>query len=107
MVVPEKPAQHLLALAGKAEELGVEIFPGFAATEILYDGEGRVTGVATGDMGVGRDGRPKAGFQRGMALNAKYTLIAEGARGSLAKQLIQNFGSFAEVIGAPISTGVA
>jgi electron-transferring-flavoprotein dehydrogenase len=78
-------------LAGKAEALGVEIFPGFAAVEVLYDAEGRVTGIATGDMGVGRDGRPKAGFQRGMALNAKYTLIAEGARGSLAKQLIRRF----------------
>jgi electron-transferring-flavoprotein dehydrogenase len=78
-------------LAGKAEALGVEIFPGFAGAEMLHDGEGRVTGVATGDMGIGRDGRPKPGFQRGMALNAKYTLIAEGARGSLAKQLIRQF----------------
>ena len=78
-------------LAGKAEALGVEIFPGFAAAEVLFDTSGAVTGVATGDMGIGRDGKPKAGFQRGMELRAKYTLIAEGARGSLAKQLIRRF----------------
>jgi electron-transferring-flavoprotein dehydrogenase len=78
-------------LAGKAEALGVEIFPGFAATEVLFATNGAVVGVATGDMGIGRDGRPKAGFQRGMELRAKYTLIAEGARGSLAKQLIRRF----------------
>ncbi len=79
-------------LAGKAEALGVEVFPGFAAVETLHDDSGAVTGVATGDMGIGRDGKPKAGFQRGMELRAKYTLIAEGARGSLAKQLIARFG---------------
>ncbi len=79
-------------LAGKAEALGVEIFPGFAAVEMLHDDSGAVTGVATGDMGVGRDGTAKAGFQRGMALHAKYTLIGEGARGSLAKSLIARFG---------------
>ncbi len=79
-------------LAGKAEALGVEIFPGFAAVEALFDDSGTVAGVATGDMGIGRDGRPKPGFQRGMALRAKYTFIAEGARGSLAKQLIRRFG---------------
>src|SRR5262249_62369689 len=78
-------------LATKAEALGVEIFPGFAAVETLFDERGAVVGVATGDMGVGRDGKPKAGFQRGMELRAKYTLIAEGARGSLAKQLIRRF----------------
>src|SRR5581483_2339511 len=79
-------------LAKKAEALGVEIFPGFAGAELLYAESGAVIGVATGEMGVGRDGRPKAGFQRGMALLAKYTLIAEGARGSLAKRLIARFG---------------
>ncbi|MEX2319293.1 MAG: electron transfer flavoprotein-ubiquinone oxidoreductase [Bauldia sp.] len=78
-------------LAQKAEALGVEIFPGFAAVETLHDDTGAVTGVATGDMGVARDGTHKPTFQRGMELNAKYTLIAEGARGSLAKLLIGRF----------------
>ncbi|HEX9697800.1 MAG TPA: NAD(P)/FAD-dependent oxidoreductase, partial [Actinomycetota bacterium] len=78
-------------LAKKAEALGVEIFPGFAAAETLHDEAGALTGVATGDMGVARDGTHKPAFQRGMELNAKYTLIAEGARGSLAKQLIGRF----------------
>jgi electron-transferring-flavoprotein dehydrogenase len=78
-------------LATKAEALGVEIFPGFAGAEVLTDDNGAVVGVATGDMGIGRDGKPKAGFQRGMELRAKYTLVAEGARGSLAKQLIARF----------------
>lgn len=79
-------------LAGKAEALGVEIYPGFAAAEVLYDEAGRVIGVATGDMGVGKDGKPGPNFQRGMALLGKYTLIGEGARGSLAKTLIARFG---------------
>ena len=74
-----------------AEALGVEIFPGFAAAEVLYDETGAVAGVATGDMGIGRDGTPKPGFQRGMELRAKYTLIGEGARGFLAKALISRF----------------
>ncbi len=78
-------------LAAKAEALGVEIYPGFAASEVLYDEAGRVIGVATGDMGVGRDGKPKDSFTRGMALIGKYVLIGEGARGSLAKQLIARF----------------
>ncbi len=79
-------------LATKAEALGVEIYPGFAAAEVLYGPNGEVTGVATGDMGVGRDGKPKDSFTRGMELRAKYTLIGEGARGSLAKSLIARFG---------------
>ncbi len=79
-------------LGEQAEALGVEIFPGFAATETLHDPTGAVTGVATGDMGIGKDGQPKSGFQRGMALQAKYTLVAEGARGSLAKGLIARYG---------------
>src|SRR5918997_2206588 len=79
-------------LATKAEALGVEIYPGFAGAEILTDDTGRVIGVATGDMGVTRDGRPGPGYQRGMALLGKYLLIGEGARGSLAKQLIGRFG---------------
>jgi electron-transferring-flavoprotein dehydrogenase len=78
-------------LAKKAEALGVEIFPGFAATEMLFDEGGAVVGVATGDMGVARDGAHKPGFQRGMELRAKYTLLAEGARGSLTKQAMARF----------------
>jgi electron-transferring-flavoprotein dehydrogenase len=78
-------------LGEQAAELGVEVYPGFAATEVLYDADGAVVGVATGDMGVARDGTPKDTFQRGMELRGKYTLIAEGARGSLAKTLISRF----------------
>jgi electron-transferring-flavoprotein dehydrogenase len=78
-------------LGEQAVELGVEIYPGFAATEVLYDEQGAVVGVATGDMGIGRDGKPKDSFVRGMELRGKYTLIAEGARGSLAKDLIRHF----------------
>jgi electron-transferring-flavoprotein dehydrogenase len=79
-------------LGGKAEALGVDIFPGFAAVEALHDGHGAVVGVATGDMGIARDGARKPGFQRGMAVHGKYVLVAEGARGSLAKRLIARFG---------------
>jgi electron-transferring-flavoprotein dehydrogenase len=75
-----------------AEGLGVEIYPGFAAAEILRDEDGAVLGVATGDMGVGRDGQPKDSFTRGMELRGKYTLIGEGAHGSLSKQLIADLG---------------
>jgi electron-transferring-flavoprotein dehydrogenase len=78
-------------LGQKAEALGVEIYPGFAAAEVLYDDNGAVRGIATGDMGVARDGSHKASFTRGMELNGKYTLFAEGARGSLSKQLIARF----------------
>ena len=78
-------------LASKAEALGVEIYPGFAAAEVLYDDNGAVAGVATGDMGVGKNGEPKDSFTRGMELRAKYTLFAEGARGNLAKQLMAKF----------------
>ncbi len=79
-------------LATKAEALGVEIYPGFAAVEVLFDDSGAVRGVATGDMGVARDGAPKSEFARGMELRGKYTLFAEGARGSLSKELIKRFG---------------
>jgi electron-transferring-flavoprotein dehydrogenase len=79
-------------LAGKAEALGVEIYPGFAAAEVLFGPNGDVQGVATGDMGLGKDGEPKASFTRGMELRGKYTLLAEGARGQLTKQLIARFG---------------
>jgi electron-transferring-flavoprotein dehydrogenase len=78
-------------LATKAEALGVEIYPGFAATEVLTE-NGAVVGVATGDMGIGKDGAPRDGFTRGMELRAKYTLFAEGARGSLSKTLIARYG---------------
>nr|WP_183913707.1 electron transfer flavoprotein-ubiquinone oxidoreductase [Rhizobium lentis] len=78
-------------LAGKAEELGVEIYPGFAATEVLYDDKGAVIGVATGDMGIEKNGEPGPNYTRGMELRGKYTLIGEGVRGSLAKQLIAKF----------------
>ena len=78
-------------LAGKAEALGVEVYPGFAAREVLYNDEGAAIGVVTGDMGVQRDGTPGPGFAPGMALLGKYVLIGEGARGSLAKQLISKF----------------
>ncbi|MEQ1541096.1 MAG: electron transfer flavoprotein-ubiquinone oxidoreductase [Novosphingobium sp.] len=74
-------------LAGKAEELGVEIFPGFPASEVLYNADGSVKGVATQDMGVARDGSHKGDYQPGMELHAKYTLFAEGARGHLTKQV--------------------
>ncbi len=79
-------------LGEQAAELGVEIYPGFAAVETLRDENGAVVGVATGDMGVGRDGQPKDSFTRGMELRGKYTLFAEGARGSLTKQLLKDFG---------------
>jgi electron-transferring-flavoprotein dehydrogenase len=79
-------------LATKAEASGVEIYPGFAAGEVLFDASGAVTGIVTGDMGVARDGHHKDSFTRGMELRAKYTLFAEGARGSLTKVLEQRFG---------------
>lgn len=79
-------------LAQQAEELGVDIFPGFAAAEVLYDETGAVKGVATGNMGVGRDGKPTDAFQLGMELHARYTLFAEGARGHLGRQVIARFG---------------
>lgn len=79
-------------LASEAENLGVEIYPGFAGAEVLYGDTGEVVGVATGDMGVGRDGKPKDSFTRGMELKGKYTIFAEGARGSLTKQLLAKYG---------------
>ena len=78
-------------LGSRAEGLGAEIYPGFAATELLFGDKGEVMGVATGDMGVGRDGQPKANFARGMELRGKYVLLAEGARGSLSKQAIARY----------------
>ena len=78
-------------LGEQAEALGVEIFPGFAAAEVLYNEQGAVRGVATGDMGVGRDGQPTDQYQQGMELLAKYTIFAEGARGQLGRELISKF----------------
>jgi electron-transferring-flavoprotein dehydrogenase len=78
-------------MAQQAEALGVEIFPGFAAAEVLYDDQGRVKGVATGNMGLGKDGEPTDHFQLGMELLGKYTVFAEGARGHLGKQLLEKF----------------
>jgi electron-transferring-flavoprotein dehydrogenase len=77
-------------LGQQAEALGVEIYPGFAASELLEQ-DGCIVGIATGDMGVGKDGEPTDNFQRGMELRAKYTLFAEGCRGSLSKQLMQRY----------------
>ncbi len=78
-------------LAGQAEALGVEIFPGFAAAEVLFDDDGAVKGVATGDLGIARDGTHKGDYQPGMALLGKYTFFAEGARGHLTKELKRLF----------------
>ncbi len=78
-------------MAAHAESLGVEIFPGFAAAEVLYNDDGAVKGVATGNLGIGKDGEPTDSFQLGMELHAKYTVFAEGARGHLGKQLIAKY----------------
>jgi electron-transferring-flavoprotein dehydrogenase len=78
-------------LAQKAESLGVDVYPGFAAAELLFDAHGAVAGVATGDMGIGKDAQRRETFTRGMELKAKYTLLAEGARGSLSKLAMQRF----------------
>ena len=75
----------------QAEALGVEIFPGFAAAEVLWNDDGSVKGVATGDMGVAKDGTRKDSYQPGLELHAKYTFFAEGVRGHLSKQLIRHF----------------
>ena len=78
-------------LAEQAEQLGVEVFPGFAASEVIYNEDGSVGGVLTGDMGVGENGEPKDGYMPGMELRAKYTVFAEGCRGHLGKELISHF----------------
>lgn len=78
-------------LAEQAEAMGVEIYPGFAAAEVLYAEDGRVRGVATGDMGIGKDGQPTANHQPGFELHAKQTIFAEGCRGSLTKTLFEKF----------------
>ena len=78
-------------LAEQAESLGVEIFPGFAASEVLYNEDGSVAGVITGDMGLDEQGQQKDSYMPGMELKAKYTVFAEGCRGHLGKQLIEKF----------------
>ncbi|MCU7554005.1 electron transfer flavoprotein-ubiquinone oxidoreductase [Alteromonas sp. ASW11-19] len=78
-------------LAEQAEQLGVEVFPGFAAADVLYNDDGSVGGVITGDMGVGANGEQKGGYMPGMELRAKYTVFAEGCRGHLGKELIEKF----------------
>ena len=78
-------------LGNQAENLGVEIYPGFSASDILYDNEGSVKGVITGDMGVGKDGQPTDRYMQGMELRGKYTFFAEGVRGSLSKKIIKRF----------------
>ena len=78
-------------LAGQAENLGVEVFPGFAAAEVLYGDSGEVLGVATGDMGIDSSGQQKSSYMQGMELRAKYTLFSEGCRGHLGKQLIAKY----------------
>ncbi len=78
-------------LGKQAEDLGVEIYPGFAAAEVLVHADGSVRGIATGDMGIGRDGKPTAQFQAGLELHGKYTFFAEGCRGHLGRQLMERF----------------
>jgi electron-transferring-flavoprotein dehydrogenase len=78
-------------LGSYAEELGVQVYPGFAAAEVIYSDSGFVTGVATGDFGIGKNGQPKDNFQRGIEIKAKQTIFAEGCRGSLSEQLISRF----------------
>ncbi|HEX5485973.1 MAG TPA: electron transfer flavoprotein-ubiquinone oxidoreductase [Limnobacter sp.] len=78
-------------LGEQAEALGVEVFPGFAAAEVLYDENGAVKGVQTGDMGIGKDGEPTHAYQPGMELHAKYTIFAEGVRGHLGKRVIEKY----------------
>ncbi|MBT8099171.1 MAG: NAD(P)/FAD-dependent oxidoreductase, partial [Gammaproteobacteria bacterium] len=78
-------------LGEQAEALGVNVFPGFAASEVLYDSGGRVTGVATSDMGIGKDGEKKGSYQAGYELLGRYTIFAEGCRGNLGEQLVERF----------------
>ena len=93
-------------LGQQAEEMGIEIFPGFPAAELRFDEDGRVLGVITGDMGVGRDGEPKDGYEPGMELHGKYTILAEGSRGHLGKQLIERFGLAADATAQHYAIGL-
>ena len=83
--------QFVKWLGERAEELGVEVYPGFAAAEVLYDKDGSVKGVATNDLGIGRDGKPKDNFERGMGFHARVTMFGEGCHGSLSKQVMKKF----------------
>ena len=93
-------------LAPQAEALGVEVFPGFAAAQTLHDDAGKVIGVRIGDMGVARDGAPKPSYTPGIDIHAKVTVLAEGARGSLTKQLVRRFGLDAESDPQSYSIGI-
>jgi len=93
-------------LAEQAENLGAEVFPGFAAAEVLYHEDGSVKGIATGDMGVGEDGEPKDGYMPGMELHAKYTIFSEGCRGHLGKQLIEKFDLDADTVSQHYGIGI-
>ena len=88
--------QFVKWLAERAEELGVEVYPGFAAAEVLYHSDGSVKGVATNDVGIGRDGKPKDTFERGMEFHARVTMFGEGSHGSLTKQVTKKFDLRAE-----------
>ncbi|RBQ70248.1 hypothetical protein FVER14953_02092 [Fusarium verticillioides] len=83
--------QFVKWLGERAEEIGVEVYPGFAASEVVYASDGSVKGVATNDLGVGRDGKPKETFERGMEFHARFTMFGEGCHGSLSKQVINKF----------------
>lgn len=83
--------QFVKWLAERAEEVGVEVYPGFAAAEVIYSSDGSVKGVATNDLGIGRDGKPKDSFERGMEFHARVTMFGEGCHGSLTKQVIKKF----------------
>ena len=93
-------------LAEQAENLGAEVFPGFAAAEVLYNEDGCVKGIATGDMGVDADGNPKDGYMPGMELHAKYTIFSEGCRGHLGKQLIEKFSLDADSVSQHYGIGI-
>ena len=94
-------------LGDEAQALGVDIFPMTAAVDVLTDADGAVDGIVTGDLGLDRAGNPKPGYAAGIGIRAKYTLIGEGARGSLAKQLIQRFGLDARSLAAEISVSAS
>lgn len=93
-------------LAEQAEQLGVEIFPGFAASEVLYNEDGSVKGIATGDMGIGIDGEQKDSYMPGMELHAKYTIFSEGCRGHLGKELMHKFNLDSEADAQHYGIGV-
>ncbi|MGB2325969.1 MAG: NAD(P)/FAD-dependent oxidoreductase, partial [Pseudomonadales bacterium] len=93
-------------LAEQAENLGAEVFPGFAAAEVLYHADGSVKGIATGDMGVDANGQPKDGYMPGMELHAKYTIFSEGCRGHLGKQLIDKFNLDKDTVSQHYGIGI-